>query len=73
MVPSPPGERVRVREITNQHPPSQDNYMPTITRALISVSDKAGVVEFARDLAEAGVEIPPPVAPPGCCAKTTSR
>ena len=31
--------------------------MPTITRALISVSDKAGVVEFARDLAEAGVEI----------------
>ena len=31
--------------------------MPTITRALISVSDKTGVVEFARDLAEAGVEI----------------
>ena len=57
MVPSLPGERVWVREITNQHPPSQDNYMPTITRALISVSDKAGVVEFARDLAEAGVEI----------------
>jgi phosphoribosylaminoimidazolecarboxamide formyltransferase/IMP cyclohydrolase len=31
--------------------------MPTITRALISVSNKTGVVEFARDLAEAGVEI----------------
>jgi len=31
--------------------------MPTITRALISVSDKTGVVEFARDLADAGVEI----------------
>jgi len=31
--------------------------MPSITRALISVSDKTGVVEFARDLAEAGVDI----------------
>jgi len=31
--------------------------MPTITRALISVSDKNGVVEFARDLAQDGVEI----------------
>ena len=31
--------------------------MPNITRALISVSDKTGVIEFARDLAEAGVEI----------------
>ena len=31
--------------------------MPSITRALISVSDKTGVVEFARDLAEANVEI----------------
>ena len=31
--------------------------MPTITRALISVSDKDRRVEFARDLAEAGVEI----------------
>jgi phosphoribosylaminoimidazolecarboxamide formyltransferase/IMP cyclohydrolase len=31
--------------------------MTTITRALISVSDKTGVVEFARDLADAGVEI----------------
>ncbi len=31
--------------------------MTTITRALISVSDKTGIVEFARDLAEAGVEI----------------
>ncbi|MGD8957663.1 MAG: bifunctional phosphoribosylaminoimidazolecarboxamide formyltransferase/IMP cyclohydrolase, partial [Chromatiaceae bacterium] len=31
--------------------------MPRITRALISVSDKTGVAEFARDLAEAGVEI----------------
>ncbi len=31
--------------------------MTTITRALISVSDKTGVIEFAKDLAEAGVEI----------------
>jgi len=31
--------------------------MPTITRALISVSDKTGVADFARDLHEAGVEI----------------
>ena len=31
--------------------------MTSITRALISVSDKTGVVEFARDLAEAGIEI----------------
>ena len=31
--------------------------MTTITRALISVSDKTGVVEFARGLAQAGVEI----------------
>jgi phosphoribosylaminoimidazolecarboxamide formyltransferase/IMP cyclohydrolase len=31
--------------------------MPSITRALISVSDKTGVVEFARDLVEADVEI----------------
>ena len=28
-----------------------------ITRALISVSDKAGIVEFARELAQSGVEI----------------
>ena len=31
--------------------------MPLISRALISVSDKTGVVAFARDLADAGVEI----------------
>ncbi len=31
--------------------------MTHITRALISVSDKTGVVDFARGLAEAGVEI----------------
>ena len=31
--------------------------MTTITRALISVSDKSGVIDFARDLADAGVEI----------------
>ncbi len=31
--------------------------MPQITRALISVSNKTGVVEFARDLAGLGVEI----------------
>ena len=31
--------------------------MPQITRALISVSDKDGVVEFAQGLADAGVEL----------------
>jgi phosphoribosylaminoimidazolecarboxamide formyltransferase/IMP cyclohydrolase len=31
--------------------------MTSITRALISVSDKTGIVEFARDLADAGIEI----------------
>ena len=31
--------------------------MTTITRALISVSDKTGVIDFARNLADAGVEI----------------
>src|SRR2546423_12448521 len=31
--------------------------MARIRRALISVSDKSGVVEFARQLAELGVEI----------------
>ncbi|MEN8174129.1 MAG: bifunctional phosphoribosylaminoimidazolecarboxamide formyltransferase/IMP cyclohydrolase [Pseudomonadota bacterium] len=31
--------------------------MSTITRALISVSDKTGIVEFARALADRGVEI----------------
>ncbi|MCK4324471.1 MAG: IMP cyclohydrolase, partial [Armatimonadetes bacterium] len=31
--------------------------MPKIQRALISVSDKSGVVEFARQLTEMGVSI----------------
>ncbi len=31
--------------------------MKKITRALISVSDKTGIVEFTRSLAEFGVEI----------------
>jgi len=31
--------------------------MPELTRALISVSDKSGIVEFARGLAKFGVEI----------------
>ncbi|HOK27431.1 MAG TPA: bifunctional phosphoribosylaminoimidazolecarboxamide formyltransferase/IMP cyclohydrolase, partial [Methanomassiliicoccaceae archaeon] len=31
--------------------------MVKIERALISVSDKSGVVEFARDLSDMGVEI----------------
>jgi len=31
--------------------------MPSITRALLSVSDKTGVEDFARSLADAGVEI----------------
>jgi phosphoribosylaminoimidazolecarboxamide formyltransferase/IMP cyclohydrolase len=31
--------------------------MPTIKRALLSVSNKTGIVEFARDLADAGVEL----------------
>ena len=31
--------------------------MTAITRALLSVSDKTGIVEFARGLAQAGVEL----------------
>lgn len=31
--------------------------MPELTRALISVSDKSGIVELARALAKIGVEI----------------
>jgi len=31
--------------------------MSKITRALLSVSDKAGVVEFAKALTERGVEL----------------
>ena len=31
--------------------------MPKITRAVISVSDKSGISEFAKGLAERGVEI----------------
>lgn len=34
----------------------QDNYLP-VKRALISVSDKTGIVEFARQLRQQGVEI----------------
>ncbi|MDH5529520.1 MAG: bifunctional phosphoribosylaminoimidazolecarboxamide formyltransferase/IMP cyclohydrolase [Paracoccaceae bacterium] len=36
---------------------TQDAQFPPIRRALISVSDKTGVVEFARSLAERGVEL----------------
>jgi phosphoribosylaminoimidazolecarboxamide formyltransferase/IMP cyclohydrolase len=35
----------------------KDKFMAVIKRALISVSDKTGIVEFARDLAGFGVEI----------------
>ena len=31
-----------------------------IKRALLSVSDKAGILDFARNLSELGVELPPP-------------
>ena len=31
--------------------------MPSVSRALMSVSDKRGVVEFARGLATLGIEI----------------
>ena len=31
--------------------------MPTIRRALISVSDKTGVVSLAKELADRGIEI----------------
>ncbi len=34
-----------------------------IHRALLSVSDKTGIVEFAKALAERGVELLSPVAP----------
>ncbi len=35
----------------------QSNYSPRIRRALLSVSDKTGLVEFAQGLAAAGVEL----------------
>ena len=33
-----------------------------VARALLSVSDKTGIVEFAQGLAELGIEISPPPA-----------
>lgn len=35
-----------------------------VRRALLSVSDKTGLVDFAQALAHAGVELVPPAAPP---------
>jgi len=35
-----------------------------VTRALLSVSDKSGLIEFARALVSHGVDLVPPAAPP---------
>ena len=40
----------------------------TIRRALLSVSDKTGIVDFARGLAELGVDLSRPAAPRRRCA-----
>ena len=44
-----------------------------IRRALISVSDKTGLVPFARALAGRGVEVLSTGGPPGCCATPACR
>ena len=43
--------------------------MVKVKRALISVSDKTGVIDFARELKNMGVEILPPEARQNYCAK----
>ncbi len=43
-----------------------------IRRALISVSDKTGVVDFARKLVALGVKSFPPAAPTSCSGTTAS-
>ena len=40
-----------------------------LRRALISVSDKTGIVEFARALSQRGVEILSTGAHAACCAR----
>ena len=48
--------------------------MPMRKRALISVSDKTGIVEFARAPARASASRSfPPAAPRSCCARPASR
>src|SRR5262249_1073616 len=42
---------------TNQESTVQEQSLKKITRALISVSDRTGLVEFARKLAQYGVEL----------------
>jgi hypothetical protein len=44
-----------------------------IQRALLSVSDKTGLVDFARALADAASNCCPPAAPPRRCATPVSR
>ncbi len=46
------------------------NELRKIKRALISVSDKSGVAEFAADLAEFGVEI---ISTGGDCANAQRK
>ena len=58
----------------SQHPaqenPAAADQGVKVARALISVSDKTGVVEFARALAAPRrSRSSPPAAPPSCCAK----
>ena len=40
-----------------QHEKNEEKKMARVERALISVSDKTGIVEFARELQHLGVEI----------------
>ena len=44
-----------------------------VRRALISVSDKTGVVDFAKGLAALGSRSSPPAAPRRRCARRGSR
>jgi len=44
-----------------------------VQRALISVFDKTGIVEFAKRLAARKIEILRQAGPPSCCARQESR
>jgi len=57
----------------NRSTMSHQDPQPPIRRALISVSDKSGIVEFAQALQQQGVEILPPAAPSAFSIATTSR
>ncbi len=46
-----------------------DTPLAPIRRALISVSDKTGITEFAQALVERGVDILSTGAPANCCVR----